>query len=687
LLFMAADRGLPTLLAFRPFAAYRAAVKSRLAQTTFALVALVSTPALARPWPESSPHPRITTRLGSWLLARAHNDSDAAAHHAWQGALRFDDQGRVEVEIEVAKPDDADTVLDAWFTDFGGRIALRGLDRLDAWMPPAALAPLLDRHPTLLAAREPMRPVPTVGPAMSEGAVNLHTPQVQCLGAYGNGATVAVLDGGFAGIDDAFKKGELPGLVQTAPAGAGSHGTMCAEVVQDVAPGAKILPVITGTFTAAQKFAKDVADGKLKVDVVSHSVIWFGHSFGGVDGAACAVVNLVQQHGVAWVNASGNSGGGRFHMGVWNDKDGDGKHDFAVGGERLTFLHHGGEAQLLLDWDDYAARKTDLDLLLERKDGDKWVAVDESNYPQGKGVPPMEAVKVAQGGVYGLTVSSNKPVPKGMRFRVVNLGFGSSGSFSVWHSAGNVYDPASCPGALTVGAAHWSQWDKGPLVDYSSHGPLPDGRQKPEVVAPTGVKTSLGDFHGTSAACPHAAGLVAVYAAAEKLPATEVVAELAHDASPVQGVPAMDDAWGRGRIRPVGAHLGWACDAAVSPPFDATCLTTCGTVGKTSCGQQCRFGECAPPFESCNGKDDDCDGFADEGLFKCVWPPPVDAGPAEVEAAAVAAPDVAKPAPDVQPAPAAKADSGCTAASTPALAPWSFAVVAALAFTRRRRSR
>jgi hypothetical protein len=47
------------------------------------------------------------------------------------------------------------------------------------------------------------------------------------------------------------------------------------------------------------------------------------------------------------------------------------------------------------------------------------------------------------------------------------------------------------------------------------------------------------------------------------------------------------------------------------------CITSCGSSGTQPCGADCAWGPCAPPSETCSGRDDDCDGSTDEG-FDCV---------------------------------------------------------------------
>jgi hypothetical protein len=44
-----------------------------------------------------------------------------------------------------------------------------------------------------------------------------------------------------------------------------------------------------------------------------------------------------------------------------------------------------------------------------------------------------------------------------------------------------------------------------------------------------------------------------------------------------------------------------------------TCETACGSTGARQCSATCAWSSCAPPAETCNGADDDCDGQCDVG--------------------------------------------------------------------------
>ncbi len=74
------------------------------------------------------------------------------------------------------------------------------------------------------------------------------------------------------------------------------------------------------------------------------------------------------------------------------------------------------------------------------------------------------------------------------------------------------------------------------------------------------------------------------------------------------------------------------CDGAPDETFACvqgsavSCTTSCGSTGTGFCTSACGLpagSSCNPPAETCNGRDDDCDGLADEQLFT--------AGPARVD--------------------------------------------------------
>ncbi len=58
---------------------------------------------------------------------------------------------------------------------------------------------------------------------------------------------------------------------------------------------------------------------------------------------------------------------------------------------------------------------------------------------------------------------------------------------------------------------------------------------------------------------------------------------------------------------------GFACRAGSS----SSCPTACGSTGTRACLGDCTFDLCAPPAETCNGVDDDCDGTCDDGFTCC----------------------------------------------------------------------
>ena len=583
----------------------------------FALAALAA-PAGALAARSGHVQAAIAGRLAQIVAADARQDARQLRMELQNGEATFDVRGRLRVEL-VLRPGVLPSAIDAGrLRAHDAELAAAGIDVVDVHVAIARLPGLVAAFDAeLLGARMPSRPTLLgAGKSVSEGADLVAPPEHRaCNGNDGKGAKVLVLDSGFEHWKKSIETGELPGAEGTIVEGGGAHGTMCAQVVADVAPGAKVVPRSVNSYAVFQQLVQKIEAGNTDaIDIVTHSVIWVGQSFGRHQGPICKLTDRVRKAGVAWVNASGNSGGGGFWSAVWTDKNNDGKQDIPkpgtkVIGQTLRFFQHGGEIKLVLDWDDYEERTTDLDLQLYRETDSGLELVSESKQTHSILVATVEQVVVpnAKAGTYAAVIVGKKVKP-GLKLRIVHLG-GGGDSFSVWNASGNVYDPASCDGVLSVGAVPWNQWKTGELAGYSSHGPTVDGRLKPEVVAPTHVATSLGAFGGTSAACPHAAGALALAVAVTDTAPAALVDALIAAADPIaKALP--HPASGFGRVRLDAALSGWRCDAGQK---DVACESACGSVGKGTCGAKCSVEVCEPPVEACNGADDDCDGATDEG--------------------------------------------------------------------------
>ena len=136
------------------------------------------------------------------------------------------------------------------------------------------------------------------------------------------------------------------------------------------------------------------------------------------------------------------------------------------------------------------------------------------------------------------------------------MGWGGS-NWSNWEHntwTGSISNPAESanPGMLAVGAAHW---DSGSIESYSSRGPTPDGRIKPDVVAAACGETHVysqslhPDFCGTSQAAPHVAGMAAlVRERFSGYTPAQVVSYLKENAQQRISSPDPNNTWGHGFI-------------------------------------------------------------------------------------------------------------------------------------------
>ncbi|MBD91264.1 MAG: hypothetical protein CL940_13105 [Deltaproteobacteria bacterium] len=551
----------------------------------------------------------LNWRLDRWLgvLAR-----DAAPDARWGESLhleRYGDAIRLELQPRPGAP--LQTLRNGALEALGIRVIVRGTDRLDAWVP-------IDQIRAVAAldavghVAPPRRPIGTTGPIEAAGVALSGADRYHCTSLVGDGVNIAVLDANMGGFEQAMASGELPHTFDVpANLGGSGHGTACAEIVADMAPGAAIRPVRTETLAGLQYFVGTLPFED--IHVISQSEMYLGLSFGNSSGPICKAVDDAREEGAVWVASEGNIWPGHRWLGTWNDPDQDGWHDFGDGDEILELSKVSpGSLSINLDWNDYLTHEADLDVHLYRWSVNEWVLVASGEATNGPLVDPYEdaALSGAMSGTYGISIYGQKPPSGAMAMRILVLGDDKDSLEET--SEGASYDPASCMNTVTTGAIAPSDWEAGSAAVYSGHGPTTDGRTKPEIMAPATASTqAMGSFTGTSAAAPHVAGALALVMESTGASAVDAVGILLNDAAPLaEDAPNNQTGWGRLELSV--DHTTWACASGATGP----CQTTCDSQGSATCEDSCAWSSCEAPEESCSGQDDDCDGLIDE-TFEC----------------------------------------------------------------------
>jgi subtilase family protein len=449
-----------------------------------------------------------------------------------------------------------------------GRGALRVLRRQGRRIEVAVAprrAPALARVPGVASVGA--SPVGYADEVISEGLARSGAAQVSEASDGGRGITIAILDLGFGtSIAARQAKHELPpssrlelrsfdplhGIAGTNAYGnATNHGELVAQTVYDYAPQARYIFVTYHTeadFVVATDWL-----AQRRPDIVVHSNSFLEGPFDGT-GPQAAAVDRAAAAGILWFNSAGNYALAHW-SGPWVDADGDGTLDVPNGaifgraaGQPITFA---------LSWPAAATGpQPDLDLVLERLGDDGvWTPVVRSADSQAAGAAPAERITgylPPSTGTYRLRVvhvSGPDPVgPLTLFSREIPLAdWGGS-------AVGSVPTPGDADGSITVGAVDWRG---NALKNYSSQGPTPDGRLKPDLVAPTNTRV-LGPsgpraIGGTSNAAPNAAGDAAVILAAQRaagVPATAASLRATLQATALDlGAPGPDPAYGAGRVR------------------------------------------------------------------------------------------------------------------------------------------
>ncbi len=460
-------------------------------------------------------------KLASRFYPLALQAERGQAPDAWavrQAGRHYDAQRRRVVAIVELSDAAAAEAVARVVRAAGGRVTGVAGTLLRAELPPAALRQVA-RDADVLSVRPPMRP--HADEVVSQGVATIAADAFRDRSGFdGRGVRVGLLDGAFGGLARALGR-ELPAdtvltdSAKSADSDDSDHGTACAEILHDVAPGATLVLARAGDeVTWSMALDQLLAEG---VKVISSS-IGFPNSYpsNGRSFWSQRVAEVVGR-GVLWVSSAGNYSES-FHQGTARDADSDGK--LELGGLEMIPLGLPRAASVVLRWDEgFGFAREDYDLFVVTEDFRNNPLAEKSNpavvaastntqVPDGSSWP-LEWVEIDSAEprlLYAVVVNREPTAPAATR------------KFSLWTNGrvlgglatpqGSISLPADAPAALAAAAVDANTRE---LRGFSSRGPTDAGLVKPDVAGPDGVATSTYEaFFGTSAAAPHVAGAAAL---------------------------------------------------------------------------------------------------------------------------------------------------------------------------------
>ena len=504
--------------------------------------------------PELS-YPRVGSVLDD-LIARILAGEITPEEAAQEAPLHQGDAVAVTIHLS-GNVDDVVRFLEA----NGGSTISVGEDYIEALVP-VLLVGQISEQPGVLRVRLTQPSQSFQSQSVAGNGPDPHgSPAWNQAGYRGQGIKVGIIDNGFRGFSDLMGT-ELPATVaarcyelsDSEPSknlvdceDVTSHGTAVAESVMDVAPDVTLFIAqarTPGTVKEATQWM--ISEG---VSVIDHSVGWIfdgpGDGTSPTSESPLNTVDTAVAAGIVWVNAAGNDA-----RNTWFKRGPFSYSTITVDDQERKIINFDGSdfgngfngARIQLRWDDsWRGAARDLDLYVRNSDGDIVGASQDYQSGDPYQVPHESILFYGSGEILVADFSTSAP-------EWIQLTIWSRNPLEHYTGTGSIANPAESanPGMLAVGAAPWSDVDS--IEFWSSRGPTPDGRVKPDVVgADCGQTATSSTFCGTSQAAPHVAGMVALVR--QRFPdysPAQVVAYIKDNAEQRISNPDPNNTWGHG---------------------------------------------------------------------------------------------------------------------------------------------
>ena len=508
----------------------------------------------------------------------------------------------VSVYLDGTAADGESTAAAQFLKREGVRYFHAQADYLEADVPLDLLGEL-SSQPGIWRIRIADQATPNFGPVLSEGAGSHSALSWHARGITGHGVTIGVIDLGFHGIQ-ALMGTELPSTIQARcyriagdysedlqdcedMSGPEAHGTGVAESVMDVAPNATLLIARPWTNGDLLESVGWMLREGARVINYSAGNPWDGPGDGTsmLPLSPLTTVDFAVNYGAVWTNSAGNQADGNIWYGPFVDQDNDNYHDWAPGDRFQRFrITEETTIRVELRWEDsWQHAASDLNLIVTEEATGNRIKLSTDPQDGRRGQVPHEYARytITRPGWYNLSVrlKATDEAPDWIQLHAwegITLEH-----YTEHHSIVNPAESAN-PGLLAVGAA---PWQSPTTIDaYSSQGPTPDGRIKPDIVGSDfGSNVTYGNvFAGTSQAAPHVAGLAAlVIQQNPSFTPAETTAYLKSHALDF-GAAGPDNVWGHGYAQlptPADCFGTLSFEQTVNDDWDESCRSSVSPFG------------------------------------------------------------------------------------------------------------